>query len=49
MIKPLGIILNGMREEVAWAGEMSGGNLTNMQCKAVGNWHNESPLYNEYI
>jgi hypothetical protein len=26
-----------------------GGNLTNVQCKAIGNWHNESPLYNEYM
>jgi hypothetical protein len=25
------------------------GNLTNVQCKAIGNWHNESPLYNEYM
>jgi hypothetical protein len=25
------------------------GNLTIVQCKAIGNWHNESPLYNEYM
>jgi hypothetical protein len=25
-----------------------GDNLTNMQCKDIGKWHNESPLYNEY-
>jgi hypothetical protein len=26
-----------------------GGVLTNVQCKAIQNCHNESPLYNEYI
>jgi hypothetical protein len=30
-------------------GENSGNNLTNVQCKAIQNWHNESPLYNEYM
>jgi hypothetical protein len=25
------------------------GNLTNVQCKAIQNCHNESSLYNEYI
>jgi hypothetical protein len=25
------------------------GNLTNVQCNAIGNWHNEPPLYNEYM
>jgi hypothetical protein len=26
-----------------------GGNLTNVQSKATGNCHSESPLYNEYV
>jgi hypothetical protein len=25
------------------------GDLTNIQCKAILNCHNESPLYNEYM
>jgi hypothetical protein len=24
-------------------------NLTNVQCKAIGNWHNEYPLYNGHM
>jgi hypothetical protein len=35
------------RERVV--GRDSGDNLTNVQCKAIGNWHNEIPLYNEYM
>jgi hypothetical protein len=26
-----------------------GGNLTNVQCNPIQNWHNESPLCNEYM
>jgi hypothetical protein len=25
------------------------GDLTNVQCKSIQNYHNESPLYNKYI
>jgi hypothetical protein len=25
------------------------GHLTNVQCEAIGNWHNESPLYNDHM
>jgi hypothetical protein len=25
------------------------GKLTNVQCKVIGNWHNESPWHNEYV
>jgi hypothetical protein len=27
----------------------NGGNLTNVQCKGIGNWHNEYPVYKEYM
>jgi hypothetical protein len=30
-------------------GENGGGNLMNVQCKSIGNWHNETPLHNEYM
>jgi hypothetical protein len=30
-------------------GGNGGNDLTNVQCKAIGNWHNESLLYNEHI
>jgi hypothetical protein len=36
----------------ALSGAARGGgesNLTNVQCKAIENYHNEFPLYNEYI
>jgi hypothetical protein len=46
MMKLLAIALSGGREGT---GEAGGGNLINVQCKAIRNWHNESPLYNEYI
>jgi hypothetical protein len=26
-----------------------GANLANVQCKAIWNWHDESPLCNEYM
>jgi hypothetical protein len=32
-----------------WGRGDGGENLTNVQCKAIGNWHNESSLYNEYM
>jgi hypothetical protein len=34
---------------VAGEGGDGGHDLTNVQCKAIGNWHNESPLYNKYM
>jgi hypothetical protein len=47
------IALSGAGRGLQWGGgrggEDSGGNLTNVQCKAIQNCHNESPLYNEYI
>jgi hypothetical protein len=43
MIKPLAVALSG----VGGMGRDGGDNLANVQCKAVVNWHNESPLYNE--
>jgi NADH:ubiquinone oxidoreductase subunit F (NADH-binding) len=30
-------------------GRDGGGYLTNIKCKAIWNYHNESPLYHEYI
>jgi hypothetical protein len=30
-------------------GEDGGGDLTNVQCKAIQNCHNKSPWYNEYM
>jgi hypothetical protein len=38
----------GLRRRGEGAGD-SAGNLTSVQCKAIQNWHNESPLYNEYM
>jgi hypothetical protein len=36
---------------MGWGGVMQardvGCNLTNIQCKAIQNWHDKSPLYNE--
>jgi hypothetical protein len=37
-MKPLAIALSGVGEK---DGE---GNLTNVRCKAIGNWHNKFPL-----
>jgi hypothetical protein len=45
-MKPLAIVLSGTRRVV---GEDGRGNLTNVQHKPIGNWHKESPLYNEYM
>jgi hypothetical protein len=36
-------------EALCECGGQGRGNLTNVQCKAIGNWHNESSLYNEYM
>jgi hypothetical protein len=46
-MKPLAIALSGVGRELREG--KCGGNLTNVQCKAIQNCHNESPLYNEYI
>jgi hypothetical protein len=41
--------LNFLWREVFVGGRGDGrGNLTNVQYKAIWNWHNESFLYNEY-
>jgi hypothetical protein len=45
-LKPLAIALSGAGKGLQgkwWV------NLTNVQCKAIQNWHSESPLYNEYM
>jgi hypothetical protein len=37
---------------VGWGGGWEvdgGGDLTNVQCKAIQNCHNKFPLYNEYM
>jgi hypothetical protein len=47
MLKPLAIALSGAGRELC--GGESRGNLTNVQCKSIWNWHNESPLRNEYM
>jgi hypothetical protein len=39
--------LSGVRRGLTEGG--SGGYLTNVQCKAIWNCHNESFLYNEYV
>jgi hypothetical protein len=41
MMKPLAIALSGLGR--GSRGEDSGGYLTNVQCKAIWNCHNESP------
>jgi hypothetical protein len=46
-MKPFAIVLSGIRRELG--GEMVRGDLTNVQCKAIRNCHNESPLYNKYM
>jgi hypothetical protein len=46
-MKPLAIALSGARRGLE---EGDGkGDLTNVQCKAIQNCHNESPMYNESI
>jgi hypothetical protein len=47
MTKPLAIALSGLGRGL-WQGD-GGGDLTNIQCKAIQNRHNGSPLYNEYM
>jgi hypothetical protein len=46
-MKPLAIASSGVGIGLHWGD--GGANLTNVHCKAIGNWHNESPLYNEYM
>jgi hypothetical protein len=46
-MKSLTIALSGA--EMGVGGVDSRGNLSNIQCKAIQNCHNESFLYNEYI
>jgi hypothetical protein len=43
-MKPFAIVLSGAGKDV---GGDNGHNLTNAKCKAIGKWHNESPLFNE--
>jgi hypothetical protein len=43
------LALNEERTGMARAGGDEGGNLTNVQCQAIQNCHNESSLYNEYL
>jgi hypothetical protein len=45
MMKPLASALSGVgRGSGRW-----GNDPNNVRCKAIRNWHNESPLYNEYV
>jgi hypothetical protein len=44
-MKPLAIVLSGAGRELRGWQKAVWGNLTNVQCKAIQNWHNESPLY----
>jgi hypothetical protein len=46
-MKPLAIALSGIGKGLRQGDGR--GDLTNIQCKAIWNCHNESPLYNEYI
>jgi hypothetical protein len=46
-MKPPTIALSGARKGLQ-EGD-GGGDLTNIQCKAIQNCHNDSPPYNEYI
>jgi hypothetical protein len=46
MMKPLAITVS--RAVRGW-GRDGGSDLTNVQCKAIWNCHNESLVYNEYI
>jgi hypothetical protein len=36
-------------DEEGLVGGDVGGNLSNLQCKPIQNYHSESPLYNEYM
>jgi hypothetical protein len=45
-MKPLEIVLSRKGRDWWGGGE---DNLTNVQCKSIKNWHNESPLHNEYM
>jgi hypothetical protein len=47
MMKLLAIAVSGVGREVQGADGRS--NLTNIQCKAIQNWHNELSSYNEYM
>jgi hypothetical protein len=43
-MKPFEIVLGEVRKGMR--GRDGGGNLINVQCKAIQKCHNESPLYN---
>jgi hypothetical protein len=47
-MKPLAIALSGVVRGFQGRGD-GGGNLTNIQCKSIRNWHNDFPLNNEYM
>jgi hypothetical protein len=42
-MKPLAIVLSGAGRELSESGVDDKGDLTNIHCKAIGNWLNESP------
>jgi hypothetical protein len=46
-MKPLAIALRGTGRELL--SEDGRGDLTIVQYKAIQNWHNKFPLYNEYM
>jgi hypothetical protein len=45
-MKPFTVVFSG---EEGVEGPDGGDDLTNVQCKAIHNCHNESSLYNEYM
>jgi hypothetical protein len=47
-MEPLAIALSRAGRRLQSRGD-DGGNLTNVQYKAIWNWHYESLLYNEYM
>jgi hypothetical protein len=47
MMKALATVLSGVGRGLREV--HVGGELTNVQCKAIWNCHNESLLYNEYM
>jgi hypothetical protein len=46
-MKPLAIALSLVRRGLLWGDGR--GKLNNVEIKVFGNWHNEPPIYNEYM
>jgi hypothetical protein len=45
-MKPLAIAFSRVDRGLKWGD--GGGDLTNVQCETIQNYHNECPLYHEY-